>query len=129
MEDDLGPGRFLLLLAAAHLAGSIAHGAFDPRSAMPCVGASAGISGVLAYYALAFPHARIGLLFWFLWRWLRLGAIWMLLLYALLQLLGAWRQVAGASHVSYLAHLGGMGVGALAALALRTKSSPAERRW
>jgi membrane associated rhomboid family serine protease len=49
VEDNLGRKRYLLLLAGSHLAGMLLHGTMDPRSDVPLVGASAGISGVLAY--------------------------------------------------------------------------------
>ena len=119
VEDHLGRGKFFLLLMGAHLAGQLLHAAYDPRSDIPCVGASAGISGVIAYYAIAFPRARLGFFIWFLVHWFRIRAIWALVAYLLLQLWGAWAQLGGFTHVSYLAHLGGLGVGAAAALAVR----------
>ena len=117
VEDHLGRVRFLLLLAGAHVAGTILHGAFDPRGGIPCVGASAGIAGVIAYYAVVFPHAKLGLMI--RWCWLRISAIWALVLYTGLQLLGAWMQLEGFSNVSCLAHLGGLAVGVVAGLVTR----------
>ena len=121
VEDHLGRSRFLLLLAAAHVAGMVLHAAFDPRGHVPCVGASAGISGVIAYYAVVFPHAKLGfLLRWFLlFRWIRMPAYVALVLYLVLQLIGAWAQVSGFSSVSALGHLGGLGVGLAVACAVR----------
>jgi len=60
VEERLGWKRYLLLLLVGHVAGAIAHGLFDPNPSVPCVGASAGISAVLVYYALQFPRERIG---------------------------------------------------------------------
>jgi len=121
VEDQLGVGRFLLLLAGAHLVGIAAHAWLAPDSTVPLVGASAGISGIIAYYALAFPRARIGLFLWVfsLFRILRMPAIVALVLYVGLQLFGAWRQVQGFGGVSYVAHLGGLAVGALTATWVR----------
>jgi len=124
VEENLGPLGFLGLLLAAHLVGMLVHAAYDPRADMPCVGASAGISGVIAYYALLFPRARLGFLWilpWYLWiyrplLWLRVRAIWALVLYVLLQSLIAWQQVLGESNISALAHLGGLSVGLAAGL-------------
>jgi membrane associated rhomboid family serine protease len=127
VEDHLGKLRFLLLLAGAHLAGSFLHAAFDPRGEVPCVGASAGISGVIAYYALLFPRARIGFFFWLLLRWLRVRAVWAFVAFLAVQLLGTWRQIGGASNVSYLAHLGGLAVGMVAAMLVRITAAPAGR--
>ncbi len=128
VEDQLGRGRFLALLLLAHLAGVATHAALDPKGAVPVVGASAGISGVLAYYAIAFPHARIGFFIWFLVHWLRVRAIWAFLIYLALQLLGSYKQIGGVVGVSYLAHLGGLAAGAIAAIVFRCTSRPAPPR-
>ncbi len=121
VEDDLGKVRFVGLLAAAHVAGMIAHGLVDPRSSTPCVGASAGISGVIAYYAVAFPRARLGffLLLRYYFRWIKMPAAVAFALWIALQLFGAWKQVQGFTNVSALAHLGGAAVGFVAALAVK----------
>jgi len=126
VEDDLGRGLFVLLLVGSHLAGMALHAGLDPHSHIPLVGASAGISGVLGYYGLTFPRARLGLF----WRYLllikydRMPAVVYVGLYVVLQLLGAREQVAGFTGVSYLAHLGGMAVGCAAALGVRLA-----KRW
>lgn len=109
VEERLGAGRFLALLSVATLAGGAAHILGDPRSSVPCIGASGGISGVIAYYALAFPRTRLAFLFWF--HWVRMPAVVMFLLWAGLQLLGARAQLLGTGSVSALAHLGGAAMG------------------
>ena len=119
VENDLGGGRFVGLLAGAHFVGMIAHALLDPRSMVPCVGASAGISGVIAYYALAFPRARLGFMVFL--RWFRMTAAVAFQLWMGLQFLLAWQQVAGFGSASALAHLGGAAVGLLAAFVLRKR--------
>lgn len=121
VEDDLGAARFALLLLSAHFVGLVAHGVFDPHSTLPLVGASAGVSGVVVYYAMAFPRAKLGLFFWIFFypKWISFTARTALALWIGLQLLGSWEQVAGFSNVSALAHLGGGAVGLVAALAAR----------
>jgi membrane associated rhomboid family serine protease len=121
VEDHLGKARFLLLLLASQVAGQVVHAAFDPRGDIPCVGASAAIAGVLAYYAVLFPLARIGLFVRFFW--LKMPALVMVGLFILLQVLGAFKQVRGLESVSYLAHLGGLGVGLIAGIASRVSDS------
>jgi len=118
VEDHVGRGWFVMLLLAAHGAGMWAQAAFGPDPSVPCVGASAGISGVIAYYAIVFPRARLGLVlrYWFFFRWFTIPAIWALVLYFLMQLLGAYVQIKGFGGVSYLGHLGGLVVGVAAAL-------------
>ncbi len=118
VEDRLGRGKLVLLVLLSHLAGILLHAALDPRGQIPLVGASAGISGVIAYYAIAFPRTRLGLLFFFFW-WVRLPALAMLGIYGVLQLLGAMTQVDGFGSVSNLGHLGGLAVGIGAAFIWR----------
>jgi membrane associated rhomboid family serine protease len=123
VEDDLGWPGFLLLLGAAHLAGTAVAGLADPRAMMPSVGASAGIAGVLAYYSIVFPRVRIAMFFRF--AWVRLPAWVFLILFLALQSVGALLQVYGFGNVSYLGHLGGLGVGAAAALLVRSMRAQA----
>jgi len=122
VEDVLGKGAYLGLLAGAALVGDLLHIVFDPRPQVPVVGASGGISGVILYYALAFPRARLGLLLrlWFFYfRWISLPAYAYVAFWVLLQILGAFQQLAGVTNVSALAHLGGASVGVIVWLATR----------
>jgi membrane associated rhomboid family serine protease len=127
VEDYLGRWRWLALLVAASLLGDTMHVLFEPRSTMPCVGASGGISGLIVFYALAFPRARLSFMwrYWLYFRWIGMPAWVALVLWLLLQSWGAYAQFMGFSHVSATAHLGGAGVGFLAWLAWhRTKPLP-----
>jgi len=116
-ENFLRPLRYLLLIALAAFVGDLAHIALDPRSQTPCIGASGGIAGVITFYALNFPRVRLGFLMrWgFVWfRWIRLPAWSVFVLWILFQLIGALEQKAGISSVSSAAHLGGAAVGVVA---------------
>jgi len=127
VEEDLGGPWYGLLLLLGALVGCGAHAALDPRSAVPLVGASAGISGVLAYYAFRFPRARIGWAwrFWFvpIW-WFRMHARTAFYLWVGLQLLLAWLQRRGLGHVSALGHLGGVLAGLLFVYFRRLEAGP-----
>lgn len=109
VEDFLGPIRYGILLIGSSLTGDFLHMALDPRGELPMVGASGGISGVIAYYALQFPKARLVYLvrFGFFFRWVRFSAVTGFFGWVVLQFIGVWKQTAGLSHVSALAHLGG----------------------
>jgi membrane associated rhomboid family serine protease len=110
VEDFLGRRRFALLLLLSTLAGNALHVMADPRSEVPCIGASGGISGVLVFYALEFPRARLGFLF--RWHyWINLPAWGAFAVWMLLQFWGAYKQVGGFGQVSSLAHLGGVAAG------------------
>jgi len=113
VEDFLGKGRFVLLLLCSTLLGNLLHALGAPDSTLPCVGASGGISGVITFYALTFPRARLGILVgaYFRYGWIRMPAYAMFLMWVALQAFGVWAQLAGSSNVSSLAHLGGAAVG------------------
>lgn len=109
VEDYLGRARLGLLILLAALGGDALALAFDPRSDQPSIGASGGIAGVLAFYALEFPRARLAFLFGL--AWLRVPAWIAFVGWILLQVVLASEQVLGESDISGLAHLGGAGVG------------------
>jgi len=111
VEDDLGRGKYVLLLLASALLGDAFHLLADPRATIPLVGASGGISGVIVYYALRFPKTRLGLLIYF--AWLRVPAGVLMVLWLMAQVFGAVNQISGIGHVSSLGHLGGALVGFL----------------
>src|SRR5688572_9709326 len=118
VEERLGRWRWAALLAASTLAGDLLHALFEARSELPSVGASGGIAGLLACYAVLWPDRRIIIYvprFWrFRWWWrtrydwyLRFAAIsagWLFALWAFVQCGLAWLQVYGAGSVSGLAH-------------------------
>jgi membrane associated rhomboid family serine protease len=83
---------------------------------LPLIGASGGISGLLVYYGLKFPHAQLGValrFFFVIFDWREFSAWRILIVWVLLQILGAVLQVRGQSHVASLAHLGGGVAGAV----------------
>ncbi len=123
VERDLGPWRWLLLLFAATIVGGLLDVAFDPRSSVPVVGASGGISGVLAYYALRDPGATLGIPLRIAGHiaWMDLPAWMCFFLWIALQVAGAARQVDGFGDVAALAHLGGAAAGLFFWLANRSR--------
>jgi membrane associated rhomboid family serine protease/Zn-finger nucleic acid-binding protein len=122
-EEFLGRWRFGSLLLAATIFGGLAHIAGEPRTTIPCVGASGGISGIIAFYALQFPSAKLGLFVraYYRLRWMQFPAWAALVFWIVLQLIGAAKQVAGFSNVSALAHLGGAAAGFVAWCAWRIR--------
>ncbi len=122
VENSLRRLRYLGLIALAAFVGDLAHIAVDPHSQIPSIGASGGIAGVITFYALKFPHVRLGfLLRWgFVWfRWIRLPAWFVFILWIFFQLIGAWEQKTGISSVSSVAHFGGALTGLIAWLMWR----------
>jgi membrane associated rhomboid family serine protease len=113
VENFLRPPRYIMLIALAAFVGDLVHIASNPASPIPCIGASGGIAGVITFYALVFPKAKIAFLwrfsFWF--RWIRLPAWFVFVLWIFFQVIGAYEQRIGMSAVSSFAHLGGAVVG------------------
>jgi membrane associated rhomboid family serine protease len=131
VEDFLRPLRYLALIVLAALVGDLAHVAIDPQSQIPCIGASGGIAGVITFYALNFPRAGLEFLMrWaFVWfRWIRLPAWSVFILWILFQIIGAIEQKAGISSVSSVAHLGGAAVGVVAWLLFKKEKTNDEAK-
>jgi len=130
VEDYLGRTRWLLLLLLATLGGAIFHVMGEPRSDLPCVGASGGISGLLAFYALRFPRARLGMRWWWGYYhrsvWFTFPAWGGFAFWMLMQLFGVFEQISGFSNISALAHVGGALVGVGAWLVWRKIEVPPE---
>ena len=59
VEDRLGHGRFLLFYLGCGIAAAIAQMASDPYSAIPALGASGAIAGILGSTMSLFPFARV----------------------------------------------------------------------
>ncbi len=115
VEEWLGWKKFLLLLLSATLLGDILHTAMDLESAIPCVGASGGISGILTFYALQFPKAKLRLLvrYFYKFGWVGVPAWALFLIWLALQVYGIKMQMDEISRVSALAHVGGASAGVL----------------
>jgi len=114
VEDFLGRSRYLLLVVLAALAGDVLSIGIDPHSTIPSIGASGGISGVVVFYGLQFPRARLLVLLRFLFFYpLPITAITGLLLWFVFQAVGVQLQLAGFTNINHLAHLGGGAVGVL----------------
>jgi membrane associated rhomboid family serine protease len=116
VEKCLGTFEFFMLLVMATLCGDFVHILLDPSSTIPCIGASGGISGVIAFYALRFPRHQLAMMFWFFFKtyWWRISAIWMFAIWVVFQCVIAGQQMVGITNVSGGAHLGGALVGVVA---------------
>ncbi|MGJ8640662.1 MAG: rhomboid family intramembrane serine protease [Opitutaceae bacterium] len=127
VEKCLGTIEFFLLLCLATLSGHFVHILMDPSSTVPCIGASGGISGVMAFYALRFRNHQLAVMFWLVFKtyWLRMSALPLFGIWVFLQLITAGQQMAGVSHISGGAHLGGALAGVFAWLVWRLNNGRA----
>jgi len=135
VEDQFGHLRYLTFYLICGIVATFAQYIIDPGSAIPNIGASGAIAGVLGAYLLMFPRARVNLFVWPLSvllaiftrsPYLRLPAWLMLGLWFGMQvLLGVQGlNTLGEGGVAFWAHIGGFMAGVLLALFLR----PGRRR-
>ena len=113
VEDSMGHGRFILFYLICGLVADFAHIASDPTSAIPTVGASGAISGVLGAYFLLYPKAKVKTLIFLLFfvTIQRVPAALFLGLWFLLQLASSFADGGGAGGVAFWAHIGGFVAG------------------
>jgi membrane associated rhomboid family serine protease len=111
VEGAMGPARFLGFYLLCGLIAAGTHIALNPASAVPTVGASGAISGILGGYLLLFPRARIRMYFppiFFFW----IPAVLVLLFWFGEQLLAGLPQLSAVDKdvtggVAVWAHVGG----------------------
>ena len=65
VEDAMGPFVFLFFYVVCGLAAAWAHIFMNPSSALPMVGASGAISGVMGAYVMLYPRAPVHVLVFF----------------------------------------------------------------
>ena len=112
IERAVGAARFLMFYLICGIVAGLAHIMFSGASAVPSVGASGAISGVLGGYLLLFPQNRVKVL-------TRGGvasvpAIVVLGMWIVIQLvsqLGAIAETSQGGGVAYMAHIGGFVAG------------------
>ena len=131
VEDYLGRWKFCLLILLADMAGNLVHVLATPHSIVPCIGASGGISGIIVFYALQFPKARLSFMIgpgylgfsrWGLgWGWLNIPAWGALILWLLLQTFTLMTEMVGLSNVAATSHFGGAAAGLVAWLVWRSR--------
>lgn len=113
VEDAMGHGGYLLFYLLAGALASAAHVLSAPESAVPTVGASGAISGVMGAYILLYPRVRVDTLFIFFIfiRVIPLPA-WVMLGYWIgLQLLTGIGGGGLSAGVAVWAHIGGFVAG------------------
>ena len=114
VEDAMGVPRFVFFYLLCGLGAVAAQLLSDPRGAIPMVGASGAIGGVMGGYALLFPRAPVHMLMFFGFFFFRLvvPAYFMLGYWFLLQLVSAIPTTGNATGgVAFWAHIGGFATG------------------
>lgn len=108
VEDILGSIPFIIFYFLCGIGADIGHILMGPNSAIPSIGASGAISGVLAAYIRYFPRNRITNFFWIYFQagFFQLRAVYYIALWFLMQIF--FSALAGSSSgIAYGAHIGG----------------------
>lgn len=121
VEDAMGHLRFILFFLLCGTAGSLAHAFLTPDTHRPLIGASGGVSGVVAAYLILYPRVRIWALF-FSGIPLHLPAYWTIGFWFVLQAASAF--FGGDESVGWFAHLGGFIAGAILIPFMRRRYDP-----
>lgn len=116
VEDTLGHGRYLLFYIACGVASFAVQAGFQPASAVPNIGASGAIAGVLGAYFFLFPRARVVTLLplFIFFTVVEIPAVVFLGLWFLIQILSGTVSLGradAAGGVAWWAHVGGFVAG------------------
>jgi len=126
VEDRMGHVKFLLFYLLCGVLATAAHIAVGPTSAIPSLGASGAIAGVLGAYLILFP--RQGVRVFQFGSIVEMPALMVIGLWGLLQFINGFGSLARAGQsggVAYMAHVGGFVAGMALVFLFR---NPPERR-
>jgi membrane associated rhomboid family serine protease len=121
IEDRLGPWRFLGFYVLCGIAATALQAGVAPGLAVPMLGASGAVAGVLAAYLLLYPRARVvtAVFIFFIIELAALPAWLIIAVWFVIQLasgLGSLGQTTAIGGVAYFAHIGGFVTGIVLAL-------------
>lgn len=127
VEDRLGHARYLLFYLLCGLGAGITHVVANWGSALPSIGASGAISGVMGAYIVLFPRSRILtlvplIIFFFT---VRLPAVLLLGYWFAIQFLSGLSALGATDQggVAWWAHIGGFLLGAFLVWGMASESS------
>ena len=129
IEDAMGHVRYTFFYIICGIIAVFAHALPNADSAIPMVGASGAISGVLGAYLLLHPHARV-LLFiplGFFAPLIRLKAMWVLGAWFVMQLVSSAMNAGNeGGGVAFGAHIGGFIAGIVLIPLFKNRNVPLE---
>ena len=114
VEDSMGHVRFALFYLLSGLGAAALQVFSDPASAVPMVGASGAIGGVMGAYVVLYPRVHVHLLvfFGFFVTTIAVPAVLMLGYWFALQLIGGFGSLGSTGGgVAFWAHVGGFAAG------------------
>jgi membrane associated rhomboid family serine protease len=116
IEDSMTRPRFVAFYLLSGAAAALAQVLANPSSAIPMVGASGAISGVMGAYLVLFPRVRVYTLIPYFFQTIALPAWVMLIYWMFLQVIGGVTSIVadeGRGGVAFWAHFGGFIAGAV----------------
>jgi len=123
VEDAVGHGRYLAFYLLSAAGGGLAHSLVNPDSAIPLIGASGAVAGIVAAYLLLHPRVKLWVLV--LGRIpLKLSAGWVLGAWVGFQVVNVFLAVPGEDNIAWWAHIGGFASGAVLILVMRRRGVP-----
>jgi membrane associated rhomboid family serine protease len=131
IEDRLGHVGYLAFYLAAGVIAAIAQLVINPFSAVPMVGASGAIAGVMGAYFVLYPQSRVltAVFVLIFFDVIEIPAIFFLGLWFLLQLLSGVGSLgvsnAAGGGTAFFAHIGGFVIGVVVGLIFRSR----DRQW
>jgi membrane associated rhomboid family serine protease len=131
VEDSMGHVRYMVFYLLSGVAAAAAQTVVNPNSAIPMVGASGAISGVMGAYVVLYPRVRVHMLVvlgFFITR-VAVPAFLMLGYWFLIQLLGGLPTIGDEKGgVAFWAHAGGFIAGAVLILVFKDNELVAKHR-
>ena len=121
VEDSMGRARYLVFYLLCGLGAAAAQTLANPASAVPMVGASGAISGVMGAYIVLYPRVRVHMLVFlgFFITTIAVPAFLMLGYWFLIQMVSGWANQDAEGGVAFWAHAGGFLAGALLVFVFR----------
>lgn len=113
VEDALGQPGFIAFYLACGMIAALAQAALDPASAVPVVGASGAVSGLLGAFLVLYPRAQLNVLvpIFVVMDVVRLPAWVVLAFWFGVQLLYDQSAAGAAGGIAFRAHVGGFVAG------------------
>jgi membrane associated rhomboid family serine protease len=137
VEDRMGHGRFLVFYLLCGVAAGLGQTLTSPDSAVPMVGASGAVAGVMGAYFVLYPHSRIVTLvpiFIFI-QIIEVPAIFFLGIWFLMQFVSGVGSIAAATGeqsaggVAFWAHVAGFAAGLIGVFVFRQPDRQRVEWW
>jgi len=121
IEDALGHVKYLIFYLLCGVIGGLTHALMLPTSALPLIGASGAVAGVIGAYLLLHPRVLVWVLAFRIIP-LHIRAVWVLGIWVATQVIMV--LISPVDQVAWWAHIGGMVAGAILVLFLRRPGVP-----